>query len=178
MGPPENAMEFFNVIECRHTIRNFTSKPVEIEKLDRIVSAANAAPSAANMQAYEIFVVTDVKDRAALAKAACGQGFVLVAPVSLVFCANPARNYERFGERGRALYSIQDATIACSYAQLAAAAQDLGSVWVGAFDPDSVRHVIGVSEKLEPVAILTLGYTEGEPEIKPRRPLDDLVHTL
>ena len=170
-------MEFFNVLERRHSIRNFTSKPVEREKLDRIVAAANAAPSAANLQAYEIFVVTQVRDRAALSKAACAQGFVLVAPVSLVFCANPARN-ERFGDRSRTLYSIQDATIACAYAQLAAAAQNVGSVWVGALDPDAVREVVGASEELEPVSILTLGYAEGEPEIKERRPLDDLVHTV
>ncbi len=171
-------MDFFNVLERRHSIRNFTSKPVEREKLDRIVAAANAAPSAANLQAYEIFVVTQVRHRVALAKAACAQGVVLTAPVSLVFCANPARNDERFGERGRALFSIQDATIACAYAQLAATAQDMGSVWVGSFEPDAVRDVVGASEELEPVSILTLGYTEGEPEIKERRPLDDLVHTI
>jgi nitroreductase len=171
-------MEFFNVLERRHSIRNFTSKPVEREKLDRIVAAANAAPSAANMQAYEIFVVTQVRDRAVLAKAACAQGFVLAAPLSLVFCANPARNHEFFGDRGRTLYSIQDATIACAYAQLAAAAQNVGSVWVGAFDPDAVRELLGAPEELEPVAILTLGYAEGDPEIKDRRPIDDLVHTI
>jgi nitroreductase len=171
-------MEFFNVLEQRHSIRNYSSKPVEREKLDRILAAANRAPSAANLQAYEIFVVTQVKHRAALAKAACAQGFVLVAPVSLVFCANPARNEERFGERGRDLFSIQDATIACAYAQLAAVAQGLGAVWVGAFDPDAVREVLGAPKDLEPVSILTLGYTEGEPEIKERRALEDLVHAI
>ncbi len=171
-------MDFFNVIEQRHSMRNYTSKALETEKVDCIVEAANRAPSAANMQAYEIFVVTKVKHRAALAKAACAQGFVLAAPVSLVFCANPERNYERFGERGRALYSLQDATIACAYAQLAATAQGVGTVWVGSFDPDAVREVVGAAEDMIPVAILTLGYTEGEPEIKERRPLEDLVHRV
>jgi nitroreductase len=142
------------------------------------LAAVNRAPSAANFQAYEIFVVTQVRHRAALAKAACAQGFVLAAPVSLVFCANPERNYERFGERGRTLYSVQDATIACAYAQLAASALGIGTVWVGAFDPDAVRQVVGASEEMTPVAILTLGYTEGDPEIKERRPLSDLVHKL
>jgi nitroreductase len=119
-----------------------------------------------------------VKQRAALCKAARGQGFVLVAPVSLVFCTNPVRLLERYGERGRGLYSVQDATIACAYAQLAATAQGLGAVWVGAFDPDAVREVIGVPEDMAPVAILPIGYPEGEPEIKGRRTLEDLVHPV
>ncbi len=171
-------MDFFNVLEHRHSMRNYTSKLVEREKLDRILAAARSAPSAANLQAYEIFLVTQVKHRAALAKAACAQGFVLVAPMSLVFCANPAHNEERFGERGRDLFSVQDATIACAYAQLAASAQGLSAVWVGAFDPDAVRRVLGAPRSIEPVSILTLGYSEGEPEIKERRPLEDLVHRV
>lgn len=169
-------MGFFEVVEQRHSIRNYSSRPVEREKLDRILQAANLAPSAANLQAYEIYLVTKVTQRAALAKAACGQGFVLVAPVSLVFCANPARN-ERFGDNSE-LYGIEDATIACAYAQLAAAALGLGTCWVGAFDPDAVRRVIGVSRDLQPIAILPIGYPEGEPELKERRPLADLVHTV
>jgi nitroreductase len=171
-------MEFFEAVEQRHSIRNYSSRPVEREKLDRILQAANLAPSAANLQAYEIYLITKVTHRAALAKAACGQGFILVAPVSLVFCTNPARNAERFGGRGRSLYGVQDATIACTYAQLAATALGLGTCWVGAFDPNAVRRVIRVSAGLEPVAILPIGYQEGEPELKGRRPLGDLVHAL
>ena len=171
-------MEFFELVRQRHSIRNYSSQPVEAEKLNRILEAANLAPSAANLQSYEIYVVTKVKQRAALCKAARGQGFVLVAPVSLVFCTNPVRLLERYGERGRGLYSVQDATIACAYAQLAATAQGLGAVWVGAFDPDAVREVIGVPEDMAPVAILPIGYPEGEPEIKGRRTLEDLVHPV
>lgn len=171
-------MEFFDVVERRHSIRNYSSRPVEREKLDRILAAANRAPSAANLQAYEIYLVTKVTHRAALAKAACGQGFVLVAPVSLVFCANPARNAERFDDRGGNFCSVQDATIACAHAQLAATALGLGTCWVGSFDPDAVRRVIRVSGDLEPVAILPIGYAEGEPELKERRPLDELVHPV
>lgn len=175
---PEVAMEFFEVVRQRHSIRNYSSRPVEQGKLDRVLAAANLAPSAANLQSYEVYVVTKVKQRAALAKAACAQGFVLVAPLSLVFCTNPVRLLERYGERGRGLYAVQDATIACAYAQLAAAAQGLGTVWVGAFDPDAVRQVIGAPDEMEPVAILPIGYPEGQPEIKGRRPLEDLVHSV
>jgi nitroreductase len=171
-------MEFFQVVGQRHSIRNYSSRPVEPEKLNRILEAANLAPSAANLQAYEIYVVAKVKQRAALSKAAHGQEFLGVAPVALVFCTNAARLLERFGERGRGLYAVQDATIACAYAQLTATALGLGSVWVGAFDPEEVRKILGLPEAQQPVAILPIGYPEGEPEIRGRRTLEDLVHAV
>jgi len=170
-------MGFSDLIAQRHSIRNYFSTPVESEKLERILAAACRAPSAGNLQAYEIYKVTRVKDRSALSRLAHGQGFVLVAPVSLVFCANAARNEERFGERAR-FYALQDATIACTYAQLQAHELGLGTCWVGAFDPEPLRKLLKAPKPLEPVAILPIGYPQGEPELKGRRPLPDLLHTL
>ena len=60
---------------------------------------------------------------------------------------------------------------------LAATALGLGGVWVGAFDDDAARRVLGCDELL-PVAILPLGYPAEEPGPVPRRPLEDLVHDL
>ncbi len=170
-------MSFFELIKQRRSVRNYTTAPVDKAKVERILEAANRAPSAANLQAYEIYQVTKVKDRSALSRAACEQGFVLVAPVSLVFCANPARNEERFGARAR-FFALQDATIACTYAQLAAAEMGLGTCWVGAFEAEAVRKVIGAPKGLEPVAILPIGHPKGEAEDKSRRAVKELVHAV
>ena len=170
-------MEFFEVLKQRHSIRNYSSRPVMQERLDHVLAAANSAPSAGNYQSYEIYVVTKVKQRAALAKACEAQGFVLVAPVALVFCANPSRCVHEYGSRGKSLYAMQDATIACAYAQLAAAAEGLGSCWVGAFDPAEIRDLLGAPKGLVPVAILSVGYPSGKAEIKGRRKLSEIVHT-
>lgn len=171
-------MDFFKVVENRRAIRGFDGRPVEEEKLRAILEAANAAPSAGNQQAYDIYVVRDVRRRSALSRAAYAQGFVLTAPVSLVFCASPARSDPRYGSRGRDLYSVQDATIACAFAMLAAVAQGLATVWTGAFDPEEVRAVIGEPENSTPVAILPIGYAAAEPEPRVRRPLEELVHEV
>jgi len=170
-------MAFSELIKKRRSVRNYTTAPVDRVKLARIVAAANRAPSAGNLQAYEIYKVTQVKDRSALSRASCEQGFVLVAPVSLVFCANIARNEERYGERAR-FFALQDATIACAYAQLAASDLGLGTCWVGAFDPDAVRKILGAPKGIDPVAILPIGHPKGEAEVKDRRPVADLVHTV
>lgn len=82
-------MEFFDVIKNRHSICTFSDQPVEPEKLQQILEMANLAPSAGNLQAYEIYVVTDAKKRDGLSCAALAQEYVAVAPVALVFCTHP-----------------------------------------------------------------------------------------
>jgi nitroreductase len=171
-------MDFFMVVQMRHSIRDFVAKPVEAEKLQAILEAANRAPSAGNLQAHEMYVVTRQATLSALADASFGQEFVAQAPVALTFCAHPKRSSRKYGQRGASLYCIQDATIACTYAQLAATALDLASVWVGAFNDDAVREAIGVNKDLLPVAILPIGYAGEKPEATFRRSLASLVNYI
>ena len=93
-------------------------------KLEKILTAANTAPSAGDLQAYEIVVVRHAAVRSCLAVAAHGQAFLAKAPVVLVFLAEWAARYVTRGERR---FCIQDATLAACHAQLAAAALGLGS---------------------------------------------------
>jgi hypothetical protein len=93
-----------------------------------MLEAANAAPSAGNLQASEIYVVRKSEHKKKVAEAALWQDFGAAAPVVLVFCANPVRNEVRHHERGQRLYSIQDSTISCAFAMLAAAALGLATV--------------------------------------------------
>jgi nitroreductase len=53
---------------------------------------------------------------------------------------------------------------------------DLATVWVGAFQEESVRQAAGIPEDLTPVAILPVGYAAESPRPRPRRKLEDLVH--
>lgn len=171
-------MDFFEVIHTRQSIRAFHDQPVEPEKLQQILDAINRAPSAGNLQGYEVFLVTNRSCLLALAKAAVGQDFIEQVPLALVFCAHPARSAQKYGQRGTALYCVQDATIACAYAQLAITALGLATVWVGAFDDELVRHAIGVGNDLRPVAILPIGYAAETPEHRSRRALVELVHRM
>ncbi len=169
-------MEFFDVIKNRHSIRVFTDQPVEPEKLQKILETANLAPSAGNLQAYEIYVVTDAKKRDGLSCAALAQEYIAVAPVALVFCTHPELTEGRYTERGTRLYTLQDATIACSFAMLAATNLGLGSVWVGTFDEKVVRMIVGAPDSQVPVVILAVGYPGEFPEQHPRRSLNNIAH--
>jgi len=168
--------DFFETVRRRHSIRKYQSDmPVEPEKLHAILEMACAAPTAGDLQAYRIVVVRGQQERDGLRRAAHDQAFIAEAPICLVFCADPARSEARFGERGRTLYAVQDATIAAAYAQLAVVAAGLGSTWIGYFDEDAVRELLGLDPGLVPVAMLSVGYPAELPESTPRRPLDEVV---
>ena len=169
-------MEFNQVIQNRHSIRIFTNQPVEDEKLLQILQAASLAPSAGNLQAYEIYVVVDAKKRDGLSCAALAQEYIAKAPVALVFCTHPELTEGKYTERGTRLYTVQDATIACTFAMLAATNLGLGCVWVGTFDEKVVRLIIEAPDSQVPVVILPIGYPGEFPDQHPRRPLEQLTH--
>jgi nitroreductase len=171
-------MEFFEALEKRRSIRAYSTRPVEEETLHKVLEAAHSAPSAGNLQAYDVFLVREPERRVALARAAHEQYFIAAAPVSLVFCTNPTRNAWKYHERGRRLYALQDATIACTYAMLAATALGLSTVWVGSFAGAAVHETIGSPAGLEPVAILPIGYAAEGPPKRPRLPLAEVVHEI
>jgi nitroreductase len=174
----DKTMDLFDAIKNRRSVRSYLDRPVEEEKLRVILEAGNAAPSAGDLQAYEVVVVRKREQKEALSKAAYGQDFIAEAPVVLVVVANQKRSSMRYGDRGAKLYSIQDPTIAVSYMQLAATAQGLATCWVGAFLDPAVAIAIGanISEGLIPVAILPVGYENESPRATPRRKLSDLIH--
>jgi nitroreductase len=169
-------MEFFDVIRNRRSIRVFLQDAVDPQQVAKILNAANSAPSAGNRQSYEIFLVQDAAHRAALAEAIPNMPFLKAAPLLLVFCANPEHSVTRYGDRARNLYALQDATIACTYAMLAATALGLATVWIGAFQEDAVRQAVDIPAAIQPVAILPVGHPGAEPEARPRRSIEDLVH--
>ncbi|MDD3517088.1 MAG: nitroreductase family protein [Chromatiales bacterium] len=171
--------DFFETIRHRHSIRQYqTDMPVEEEKLHAILETACSAPSAGDLQAYRITVVRDAGLRQALSQAASQQTFIADAPVCLVFSAEGDRSAGKYGERGRELYAVQDATIAAAYAQLAVVAAGMGSTWVGFFDEAEVSRIAQLDSGLRPIALLCIGYPAELPDATPRRRLDEIVTRL
>jgi len=170
-------MHFFEVLSQRRSIHRFRPRAVEADKLQALLDAAAAAPSAGNLQAYEIVVLAnpDAPTRRALAEAALHQELFESAPTLLIFCADAERSRSEYGERGASLFAVQDATLAAAYAQLAATALDLGSCWVGAFDEDRMRTLLRLPPGLRPVAVIAIGHAAEQPARPPHRSIKDLV---
>jgi FMN reductase [NAD(P)H] len=167
----------FEVIDERRSIRSFQRGPIDDSHLNAIIESCDKAPSAGGLQSFEIYIVKDNDIKKRLAAAAFDQTFILEAPVVLVFCANPSRSKFKYGERS-SLYSVQDATIAASYAQLTAQALGLASVWAGAFDENKVSRIFLLPEDLRPVTILSIGYPNEVPSGKVTRGPKQLIHVF
>jgi nitroreductase len=168
-------MDYFEAVKTRRSTRVFQKKPVEEEKIHRIIEVINLAPSAGDLQAYEVIVVKDPMLKDKLAKAALSQSFVSEAPVCFVFVAYPQRSSKKYGRRGSELYCVQDATIAATYAMLAATVLGLSSTWIGAFDEEAATKAVGATGGKRSVAILPVGYAAESPENTPRRPVSDIA---
>jgi nitroreductase len=168
-------MEFYEVLEKRHSVRDFSEKEIEQKKLQKVLEAAIKAPSAGNLQAYKIYAVRSSDAKKALVPAALYQEFLSGASVLLVFCADKEHSLAKYAERGAELYAVQDATIAAAYSQLAATAEGLSCVWVGAFDPLEVSRIVNAGPHEVPVAIISLGYAKGKALETGRRPIKEIV---
>lgn len=167
--------DLFAVMARRRSTRRFSDRPVEANKIDKVIAAADTAPTAGNYQGFEIFYVRDPEKKRLLVPACNNQAYVR-APAVLVFCKNPSRVKFDFSEYVLAKFAIQDATLAAGYSQLAAQALGLSSIWIGMFDEQKVMDVIGTD--LVPSSVLCMGYPEQTRFPKPRRNLKELVHVV
>lgn len=165
----------FNVMLNRRSQRKFEDKEVEDWKLEMIFAAADTAPTAGGFQGFEIFRVKNPEVKLKLAEAANKQPYVN-APVVLVFCMDPSKVKMNFPPEIIRKFSVQDATLAAAYAQLAAHALGLSSVWIGMVDEKKAMQALGTD--LVPSSILCLGYPQKMLQPKPKRNLVDLIHEI
>lgn len=143
--------------------------------LEFLLDCASTAPSAGNLEAWDVIAVEDADIRLKLSDAALRQAHIAEAPLVLVICAHYPRSISRYGERGR-LYAVQDATIACTYMMLAAHALGLHTCWTGAFDERRVSALLGIPPEISPVAMLPVGRGRQEPYRTGRMPADRHLH--
>ena len=165
-------MDVWDAVVARRSVREYASRPIEPEKLRRVLEAGRQAPSAKNMQEWKFIVVQDERLRGELMRAAKGQAFVGQAPVVIVACGTIC-DYRM--TCGQLTYPI-DVAIALDHMSLVAVEEGLGTCWVGAFYQDQVRDLLGVPESAQVVSLMTLGYpsSDAAPE-KNRKPFDEVV---
>ena len=162
-------MDVMEAISARRSIRSYLDKPVEPDKLARVLEAGRLAPSASNQQPLRIIVVTDPAVRKELAKAARDQKFVGEAPVVLVGCATKT---DRVMTCGQHCYPI-DLAICLTTISLAAVNEGLGTCWIGAFFEEKVKDLLGIPPEVRVVELMPLGYPAEKPAARPRKPMEE-----
>ncbi|MBI2874752.1 MAG: nitroreductase family protein, partial [Firmicutes bacterium] len=127
----ENVPGLIETIRRRRSVRELKSEGIPEEIIREIVDAGRHAPSAGNLQPWHFFVVVDPDKRRGLAVAALNELWIADAPAIVAVCAEIQRVEERYGERGRDLYVLQDTAAAVQNMLLAAEGLGVGACWVG-----------------------------------------------
>ncbi len=172
-------MELFKAIETRRSIRKFSDKEVETEKIKKILEAARLAPSWANGQCWRFIVVKDPNIKKELSQLSFVESFfaprgyktnpaqkgIEQAPVVIVLCADPKASGDMWNQK----YYMTDVGICAQNIMLAAHGLGLGTVFVGVFYEDKVKKLLNIPDEIRVVGILPIGYPAKIPEKGPGR---------
>jgi nitroreductase len=164
-------MEFWDVLNKRYSVREYLQKPVEQEKLERVLEAARVAPSGSNRQPWKFVVVRDELIRRQMVEACCDQKFIGEAPVVIAGVGLMPDRVMRCDVPGDPV----DLAIALEHIALAAANEGLGACWIGAFHQDKVRAVLGIPPTCKVIEVMTLGYPADRQGARNRKILDEIV---
>ena len=153
---------FIPLIQKRRSIRKFSEKPVESEKIDLLVEAALRSPSSRGFNPWSFVVVTDRGMLEKLSKAKLhGSAFLKNAPLGIVVCADPKKSD----------VWIEDASIATIFIHLAAASLGLGSCWIQIRErmqsetktaQSYIEEVLGLPSNIQVLAMVGIGYAAEE----------------
>ncbi len=154
MNPPTNPI--LETIFKRRSIRKYTDQSVEPEKLDLLLQAGMASPSAMNCKPWEFIIVTDSEKLAQFRKR-------LIfgdrnAPAAIVVCGNPGLSTNPAAR----LFWVQDCSAATENILIAAVGLGLGTVWIGVHPVGKfvkiVREVVSIPKGVTPLCIIYVGY--------------------
>jgi nitroreductase len=146
-------MEFIELAAQRYSVRKFSSKIVEKEKLDLILKAGQLSPTACNNQPQRVLVI---ESEGALAKLKECTTYHFNAPLAFLICYDKTVSWNRPFDNDDS--GDVDASIVTTHMMLQAAELGLGTTWVGKFDPVLVRNTFSIPDNYIPVAILPTGY--------------------
>lgn len=167
-------MKFINLAEDRYSVRKFSKKPIETEKLALVLKAGRLAPTACNNQPQRILVI---ENEEALSKLKKCTRYHFNAPVALLICYDNTCSWKRSFD-GDDSGSV-DASIVTTQMMLQAAELGLGTTWVAYFDPALLKSEFSLPEHFVPVALLPIGYPaeDASPSTahSQRKPLEETV---
>lgn len=149
-------------IATRVSVRSYLDKPVEEVKIEQLLRAGMAAPSAVNKQPWHFVVVTDKEQLKALAKTNPYAGMAAKAPLAIVVCGDMKKALPGKAQE----FWVQDCSAATENILLAANALGLGAVWTGTYPTEerceAVAKVLQLPKSIVPLNIIVIGYPDGK----------------
>lgn len=173
-------MEFAEAVRRRRMVRNYTDEPVAPDALERVIAAAQRAPSAGHSQGQSLIVVTDEGTRAALARLAHENEYVAAgfdpwvsrAPVHIVVCTSAAVYVARYSESDKGgpegpladaenwpvPYWWVDAGATLMLLLLAAVDEGLAAGFLGSHAMGEIEELLGIPDDVTPIGLVTIGH--------------------
>ena len=169
-------MKLLELIQKRHSVRSFSSKAVEPEKIAYLMECAQQAPSAVNYQPWKFYIITQSPSLEKI-REIYPRGWFSSAPMYILACGDSSQSWKRSFD-GKDHLDI-DVAIAVEHICLAAAEQGLGSCWVCHFDAELCRKQFNLPPEIVPVAIVPIGYPDKETQRKTdRKNLSEIMEVL
>lgn len=165
-------MHFKDLIQQRYSVRKYSSKKVSRELIAQIIEAGQYAPSACNKQPWR-FVVVDEEPLLSQVHGVYRREWFKSAPVVIIAYANYEEGWVRSFDNKN--HCDIDVAIAVDHMTLLAAELGLGTCWICHFDPEMLASTIQTEEAWQPVAILSLGYSEEEGQLKKKRKTTEAI---
>jgi nitroreductase len=172
-----HTMKFLELARNRYSCRNYDSRPVEKEKLDRVLEAGRIAPSAVNYQPWHFYVISGT----ALAElqTTYHREWFRTAPCAILICGDHEQSWKR--SDGKDHCDI-DIAITTDHMTLQATELGLATCWICNFNSDRVSELLGLPGHMEPMVLLPVGYPmdQADPDRhkSKRKPLDQFVTYL
>ncbi|MEM3407247.1 MAG: nitroreductase family protein [Nitrososphaerota archaeon] len=155
-------MEVFEAILKRRSIRKYLNKPIEEEKIIKILEAARWAPSGGNRQPWRFIIIRNEEKKIELSKIAYNQKFIKEAPLVIAICN---KKDESLANIGLAMQNI------C----LEAFDLGLGSCIIGWFNKEEARKFFNIPEEYDICYLITIGYPAEKPTSN-RKKLEEIVY--
>jgi len=180
-------MKLLELIASHVSVRAFQDKTVEQTTLENILRAAQGTSTSSHVQAYSVIRISNSQIRQALCDVSGDQAWVASAPEFLVFCADLNRLSTISQSHGQgplegycehSLASVVDVALFAQSVLLGAESVGLGGVFIGGLrnDTDRVIELLGLPDGVFPVFGMCLGYPATKNTVKPRLPLNEILH--
>ncbi len=171
----EPEMEFYDVVKTRRSVRSYRHDIPDQGTVNRLLEVVRTAPSGSNRQPWKFVLVTEPALKERLVVACGNQKFIGEAPIIVVACGYDIK-YNRGGYMGDKAFLV-DLSIAFTHLILAARAEGLGTCWIGNFENDEVKEILGIPDDWDVVAVTPLGYPRGDvfKETDRRKPLGEIT---
>lgn len=167
-------MDFRELSRKRFSVRKYSGRPVEPEKLNRILETLLVAPSAKNQQPQRIYVLQSEESLAKIdALTLCRFG----APVVLLFTYNEDEQWRHPDEKG-VCSGIEDVSIVATHIMLAAAELDLDTVWCNGFPHKRLEKAFRLPKNEHSVILMPIGYRADDAKPSPMHEATKLLEEM